>query len=318
MRILHEQGEIRDFISAIYRHKTRERIWVSENARLVRDAKGRPLFYEGTVRDITSLKKAEAELVSARQDAEAANEAKSQLLANVSHELRTPLNAIIGFSEIMQGELMGALGNARYRDYAKDIRDSGLHLLSIINDILDLSKIEAGRLQLQDEIVSVASLFEVATRFLRAPAESAGLELSIESPAATAAVRGDRRALSQVLLNLLSNAVKFTPPGGRITLQTAPDGDGGILIRIKDTGIGIAEADIPRALEPFGLVEAPLARKFPGTGLGLPISRALVELHGGRFVIESAPGVGTTVILHLPAERVDASGQESAAMAPRL
>jgi len=306
MRELHENGEVRNFVSEIYRHKTRERIWVSENARLVRDAKGRPLFYEGSVRDITALKKAEEELLSARRGAEAANIAKSQLLANVSHELRTPLNAIIGFSEIMQAEMLGPLGEARYRDYAKDIRDSGLHLLSIINDLLDLSRIEAGRLELTEEAVSVAELFEAAGRFLRERADSAGLSLSVEAAGDTTAVRGDPRALRQVLLNLLSNAVKFTPAGGRVTLESALHGDGGVLFRIKDTGIGIAESDIARALEPFGLIESPLSRKYPGTGLGLPITRALVELHGGRLLIESKLGVGTTVTVHLPAERVAA------------
>src|SRR5262249_12623671 len=153
MRILQEQGKVENFVSEIYRHKTRERIWVSENARLVRDAQGHPLFYEGTVRDITALKRTEDALVAARRAAEASDVAKSQLLANVSHELRTPLNAIIGFSEIMQHEMLGPLGESRYRDYAQDIRESGLHLLAIINDLLDLSKISAGRLELQEEVV---------------------------------------------------------------------------------------------------------------------------------------------------------------------
>src|SRR5262249_21865153 len=152
MQLLHKDERVENFVSEIYRHKTRERIWVSENARLVRDSAGQPLFYEGTVRDITELKKAAEEIEKARSEAEAANNAKSRLLANVSHELRTPLNAILGFSEILQGEMLGWL-EPRYRDYAKDIHDSGHHLLSIIEDLLDLSKIEAGRLSLREEVV---------------------------------------------------------------------------------------------------------------------------------------------------------------------
>jgi PAS domain S-box-containing protein len=311
MRELQDKGEVRDFVSEVWRHKTRERIWVSENARLVRDATGEPLFYEGSVRDITALKRAEEELVAARREAEDANRAKSHLLANVSHELRTPLNAIIGFSEIMESELLGPIGEPRYRAYAKDIRDSGLHLLAVINDLLDLSKIEAGRLELTDEIVDVGELFEVARRFLGQRPESAGLDLAIDRPAAAMALRGDQRALRQILLNLLSNAVKFTPPGGRVTLQATVGEDGGIGFRIADNGIGIAEPDIAKALEPFGLIESPLARKYPGTGLGLPITRALVELHGGRLAIESRLGRGTTVTVSLPPERTAATQTDS-------
>jgi len=304
MRILQQRGKVENFVSEIYRHKTRERIWISENARLVRDAQGRTLFYEGTVRDITDLKRAEDALVAARRAAEASDLAKSQLLANVSHELRTPLNAIIGFSEIMQHEMLGPLGESRYRDYAKDIRESGLHLLAIINDLLDLSKISAGRLELQEEVVRIGELFEDAGRFLRERAASAGLTLDIKTSSGTTAILGDRRALRQILLNLLSNAVKFTPAGGHVTLESAFHIDGAILFRVVDTGIGIAQADIPKALEPFGVVDNSLTRKYPGTGLGLAIVRGLVELHGGRLLLDSTPGVGTTVTVHLPPERV--------------
>ncbi len=305
MRLLNEQGQVENFESEIYRHKTRERIWISENARLVRDELGRPLFYEGTVRDITELKQAGEELDIARKQAEAANNAKSQLLANVSHELRTPLNAILGFSEILAGEMLGQLGE-RYRDYAKDIHDSGLHLLSIIDDLLDLSKIEAGRLNLSEDIVDVVELFDTVSRFVRERASSAGLTLSIELPDGMPAVKADRRALRQVLLNLLSNSVKFTPAGGHIALEAIRDPCGGIGFRVRDTGIGIAAGDIPRALEPFGLIDSSLSRRYAGTGLGLPITRALVELHSGRFELVSEPGVGTTATVYLPAERVAA------------
>ncbi len=306
MRLLNQVGQVENFESEIYRHKTRERIWVSENARLVRDGAGRPLFYEGTVRDITGLKQVSAELDQARKEAEAANNAKSQLLANVSHELRTPLNAILGFSEILEGEMLGALGEPRYREYAKDIHDSGLHLLSIIDDLLDLSKIEAGRLYLSEDMVDVVELFDTVSRFVRERASHAGLTMSTELPAGMPAVKADKRALRQVLLNLLSNSVKFTPSGGHIALEAIREPDGGIGFRVRDTGIGIAASDIPRALEPFGLIDSSLSRKYTGTGLGLPITRALIELHRGRFELTSEPGIGTTVTVYLPADRVAA------------
>jgi PAS domain S-box-containing protein len=305
MRLLNAEGQVENFESEIYRHKTRERIWVSENARLVRDGSGRPLFYEGTVRDITELKQADEELDIARKQAEAANSAKSQLLANVSHELRTPLNAILGFSEILAGEMLGPLGE-RYRDYAKDIHDSGLHLLSIIDDLLDLSKIEAGRLNLSEDIVDVVELFDTVSRFVRERASSAGLTMSIDMPAGRPAVKADRRAMRQVLLNLLSNSVKFTPAGGHIALEATREPCGGIGFRVRDNGIGIAAGDICRALEPFGLIDSSLSRRYTGTGLGLPITRALVELHRGRFELTSEPGVGTTATVYLPADRVAA------------
>jgi signal transduction histidine kinase len=305
MRLLNEEGQVENFESEIYRHKTRERIWISESARLVRDGSGRPLFYEGTVRDITELKQAGEELDIARKEAEAANSAKSQLLANVSHELRTPLNAILGFSEILAGEMLGPLGE-RYRDYAKDIHDSGLHLLSIIDDLLDLSKIEAGRLNLNEDIVNVVELFDTVSRFVRERASSAGLTMSIDLPADMPAVKADRRALRQVLLNLLSNSVKFTPAGGHIALEAIRDSSGGVGFRVRDTGIGIAAGDIPRAMEPFGLIDSSLSRKYTGTGLGLPITRALVEMHRGRFELTSEPGIGTTATVYLPADRVAA------------
>ena len=305
MRLLNEEGQVENFESEIYRHKSRERIWVSENARLVRDGSGRPLFYEGTVRDITELKQAGEELDIARREAEAANSAKSQLLANVSHELRTPLNAILGFSEILAGEMLGPL-DERYRDYAKDIHDSGLHLLSIIDDLLDLSKIEAGRLNLNEDIVNVVELFDTVSRFVRERASSAGLTMSIDLPPDLPAVKADRRALRQVLLNLLSNSVKFTPAGGHIALEAIREPGGGIGFRVRDTGIGIAAGDIPRAMEPFGLIDSSLSRKYSGTGLGLPITRALVEMHRGRFELTSEPGIGTTATVYLPADRVAA------------
>jgi PAS domain S-box-containing protein len=312
MRTLEEQGRVENFVSEIYRHKTRERIWVSENARLVRDARGRPLFYEGTVRDITELRRAEAAATAARYQAEAANQAKSAFLARISHELRTPLNAILGFSEMLRSEWLGPLGNRRYREFADDIFTSGTHLLSLIDDILDLSRIEAGRVELREEVFPVADLVDAVFRFLHARAESGRLAFTVDLPDELPPIRADRRAMKQVLLNLLSNAIKFTPAGGRVACLANHDADGAIRLQVLDTGIGIAAADIARVLEPFGQIDSGLARQHRGAGLGLPISRALVELHGGRFDLASEPGKGTTASIWLPPERVVLPAHEPA------
>jgi len=213
---------------------------------------------------------------------------------------------VLGFSEILCEEMHGPLGAKRYKEFAQDIHDSGLHLLAIINDILDLSKIETGRLELHEEVISIEDLFDTAQRFVRERAQHAGLKIAVEIPPGLPPIRADRRALKQILLNLLSNAVKFTPAGGRITLQATVEPDGGVAFRVRDTGIGIAAHDMPKALEPFGQVDSSLARKYEGAGLGLPISRALVELHRGRLALASEPGVGTTVTISLPPERVAA------------
>ena len=214
------------------------------------------------------------------------------------------MNAILGFSDILHSEALGPLGNRRYREFAKDIHDSGTLLLSLIDDILDLSKIEAGRVDLHEESVSVAELVDMAYRFVRQRAEEAGLSLALAVATDLPPVRADQRALKQILLNLLSNAIKFTPRGGHITLGAARAADDGIDLSVADSGIGIAPADIARAMEPFGQVDTTLTRRYQGAGLGLPISRALVELHGGRLTLDSKPGAGTVATVHLPAARV--------------
>jgi signal transduction histidine kinase len=262
--------------------------------------------FVASLRDITLRKQAEQALVAARDQADLANRAKSEFLANISHELRTPLNAVLGFSEVICNEMFGPLGENRYKEFARDIHESGLHLLAIINDILDLSRIEAGRLELHEEVISIEGLFDTVQRFVRERVESAGLRITAEIPPGLPPIRADQRALKQVLLNLLSNAVKFTPAGGQITLQATLEPDGGVAFRVRDTGIGIAPSDLPKALEPFGQVDSSLSRKYEGTGLGLPISRALIELHRGRFVLASEPGIGTTVTFSLPPDRIAA------------
>ena len=243
-------------------------------------------------------RKYEAEKVRA----ETANRAKSEFLANMSHELRTPLNAINGFSEIMLGEMYGPLGDRRYRDYARDILDSGQHLLALINDILDMSKIEAGKMTLRFEPVAMEEVTEDAVRLVMNRAESAGLEVNVDFPALPD-VEADYRAVKQVLLNLLSNAIKFTPRGGRITvLADAADapGEPRVRVSVKDTGIGISPDDLERLARPFEQIEHQHAKTQQGTGLGLALSKALVEMHGGELALSSAPGQGTTASFCLP------------------
>jgi PAS domain S-box-containing protein len=298
-RLVDEQGDVRDFVSEVRRHATGERVWVAESGRAVRDAGGKILFYEGMIRDITRLKKAEREIVAAKETAEAASRAKSEFLANMSHELRTPLNAIMGFSEMMRLGVLGPLP-ARYSDYARDIHDSARHLLAVINDILDLAKIEAGQMPLRVEPVDTEAVLADCARLMRERAEKAELHLETMIARATPCVLGDPTRLVQVLLNLLSNAVKFTPAGGRIAVAAAPDG-ASVHISIADTGIGMSPEELAVALQPFGQVESSMTRRHQGTGLGLPLTKALVEGQGGRMHIESARGEGTRVEIWLPA-----------------
>ncbi len=231
--------------------------------------------------------------------AEAANQAKSEFLANMSHELRTPLNAINGFSEIMAGEMFGPLGDRRYKGYAADIHQSGQHLLSLINDILDMAKIEAGKLTLHYEPVSLNGLCNDAIRLMRGKAMESGLTLGLVAPDAVQ-IEADHRGLKQVMLNLISNAVKFTPEGGAVTVSVAAQGPDHVRVSVTDTGIGINAADLDRLAQPFEQVEGQHSKTTQGTGLGLALTKSLIELHRGRMTIESEPGRGTTVWFDLP------------------
>jgi two-component system cell cycle sensor histidine kinase PleC len=235
--------------------------------------------------------------------AEAANQAKSEFLANMSHELRTPLNAINGFSEIMAAEMFGPLGDAKYRGYAADIHRSGQHLLSLINDILDMAKIEAGKMRLHYEAVSLKEVCDDAVRLMRGKVEDAGLTLTVEAPADLAEIEADHRGCKQVMLNLLSNAIKFTPEGGSITVRLAPLGDQRVRVAVTDTGIGIATDDLARLARPFEQVEGQHSKTTQGTGLGLALTKSLIEMHGGTLHMESRPGEGTTVSFDLPIRR---------------
>ncbi len=236
----------------------------------------------------------------ARQQAEEASLSKTRFLANMSHELRTPLNAIIGFAEVIQKQLLGPIGNARYVEYVDDIHSSGQHLLSLINNILDMSKIESGSWRIQPEMTDPVEIMEACLRTFRERAEGRGVFMAMAVDARLFEGFVDRQALRQILLNLISNAVKFTPPGGRIEVGAQPLDDGAFAIWVKDTGIGIAPEHIPVVLAPFGQVENDLTRQYEGTGLGLPLVKSLVEMHGGRFTIQSTPGDGTTIRSEFP------------------
>jgi signal transduction histidine kinase len=243
-------------------------------------------------------------LRAAKDAAEAASRAKTEFLANVSHELRTPLNAIIGFSELMLNGARGPIGNADYRGYLKDIFDAGTDLLRLINEILDLSKAEAGKLELLEDTVDVENVIRTVTRLVGPKADGAGLALSADLPEPSPLLFCDRLKLKQILLNLLSNAVKFTEPGGKIAISMGIDPERGLFIAVQDSGIGIAAADIPRVLQPFVQVDSALSRTHNGTGLGLPLAAAMIELHGGKLVIESESGRGTRVSAYFPAARI--------------
>jgi signal transduction histidine kinase len=221
----------------------------------------------------------------------------------MSHELRTPLNAILGYSEIIKRGMFGPL-SARYREYGGDVFDSGTHLLNLINDILDLSKLEAGQFELQEEEVDFASTIQACIHLLEPQAEKSKVGLSTQSAAeGRILIRADERRLRQILINLVSNAVKFTPEGGRVCIATSITNQS-LIVAVSDTGIGMAQADIPKALEPFRQVDSKLSRKYQGTGLGLPLAKHLTELHGGTLIIESEVNAGTTVRVVLPLERV--------------
>ncbi len=256
------------------------------------------------VSDVTAMKTREETLKASRDIAEKASRSKSLFLANMSHELRTPLNAIIGFSEIMHDEAFGPLGEPRYKEYAADIIDSSRHLLGVINDILEVSKAEAGKIELCEENLQANDEITAATRLFTKQADTAGVKLLAEPMIPDCTFRADQRKIRQVLLNLISNAIKFTPAGGSVTLTPALRANGDFTITVQDSGIGMAEQDIPAALTPFGQVESTLSRRFEGTGLGLPLSQALMEVHGGRLRVYSAPGEGTRVRITLPKERV--------------
>ncbi|RMD63529.1 MAG: hypothetical protein D6826_04700 [Alphaproteobacteria bacterium] len=273
-----------------------EHKWTHAIARPTRRADG-TVVWNGIILDATRIKMANLELA-------AANRAKSEFLANMSHELRTPLNAIIGFSEIMLGETFGKIGNPKYVEYLRDIHESGTHLLEIINDLLDLSKIEAGKMTLDEAPLDITRLVRNTLRLMSDKAEERGIALSCDMAEDIPPIVADERKVKQVLINLLSNAIKFTSHGGWVKVRVAVDADGRLTISVADNGIGISQQDQKAVLRPFAQADSGLNRKYEGSGLGLPLAKKIVELHGGTLTLESELTRGTTVTVTFPGSRL--------------
>jgi cell cycle sensor histidine kinase DivJ len=277
-------------------------VWVEMRCRPMRPqdttAVERPSIVSVT-RDVSDRKAQEAELTRTRDEAESASRAKTQFLANMSHELRTPLNAVIGFSEILNRELFGALGEARYRDYARLIHESGEHLLNVVNDILDMSKIEAGKFKIVKEPFEEASLVKSCCDLMRHTAEQRSLSLIVDVAPGIPELPADKRACKQMLLNVISNAIKFTDPGGWVRVSARVEGESVELV-VADNGIGIAEADLPKLGSPFVQANNSYDRSYDGAGLGLSVVKGLARLHGGQLELASTLGQGTTATILLP------------------
>ncbi len=253
--------------------------------------------------EVSERLETEQKLNNALAQAEDANQSKSHFLAHMSHELRTPLNSIIGFSETISSQVFGKLENEKYLEYTRDIHGSGMHLLSLINEVLDISKVEAGAMEMHEEKVDLTSMMRNCAAMMQVEAKKVGIELKVSLSRNLPQFHGDELRLKQIFLNLLSNAIKFTPSGGTITMQAGLDADGQLMISVADTGIGIDIKDQSRILKPFEQVEDTFRRSAKGTGLGLALSKSLTELHGGKLSLESEPGIGTTVTLSFPPER---------------
>lgn len=277
--------------------------WVSATISPIRQSDGIITNYVAVEEDITKLKNIETNLRDAIRDAETANRTKSEFLANMSHELRTPLNAVIGFAEVIADERFGPVGNEKYKEYGHDIHQSGRHLLDLINDILDVSRVEAGKLSLREEWIDVSSMIRSTVRIVADRISNAALTLSVICDDDTPDVFGDERRLKQVLLNLLGNAIKFTPEGGTITLSAWVGEDGCYRFQVRDTGIGIDTKNAADIFVPFGQVDSSLSRNHDGAGLGLPLSLSLIEMHQGTLDFESVPGEGSVFRAILPASR---------------
>ncbi len=301
-----EAGEDHPVYLCRMSHKSGHWEWVeATNTIEVDPVTGKITQVSSVSRVVTERIRNEQALREARERAEAADRAKSDFLAHMSHEIRTPLNAVIGFSEVMRDQLFGPLGSERYLEYINDIHNSGTHLLELINEVLDLSKIEAGKLELQEDRVPLDAIIDKTFRFVRERAESKLIALQCSLHAAPD-LWCDRRVFTQVMLNIVGNAIKFTPERGRITVESSLDTGGNLVLTVTDTGIGIAQEDIPMVMKPFGQARSSshIAAAEPGTGLGLPLSKSFIEKHQGTLSVTSEPGIGTRVIIIIPASRV--------------
>jgi len=282
----------------VYEQELDDGRWLQVSERRMRDG-----CTVGLRVDITELMETQKQLRASKEEAELANRTKSEFLANMSHELRTPLNAIIGFSDSIRHEIHGPVGNEKYLGYIDDIYSSGNHLLDLINDILDVSAIEAGKLELHEENLDVGNVIATTMQLIIGRADAGNVRLVGNTDDDLPMLRADKRRMMQILLNLLSNAVKFTLPGGRAVLTASLDGGGGHTFTVTDTGVGMDKKEMAKAMSEFGQVDRSLSRKQEGTGLGLPLTQGLTELHGGTFDIESEKGKGTTVRVRLPPAR---------------
>jgi PAS domain S-box-containing protein len=297
------EGRVSGNEAEIYR-RDGKRIWILQNARIVRSDKGGVDYYEGSVWDVTERKEAEEAMRYARVQAEISSRTRMEFLANMSHELRTPLNAVIGFSEIIKDEVMGPLEIKVYKEYAQDIYDSGNYLLKIISEILEVSKIETGNRELNVSDFKLIKAVKACMTIMTSRIDQAGVTVTVDLPEDLPELLAEELGFKQIMLNLIGNAIKFTPQGGKVQVTASLQQNGEMFIDIIDNGIGMSAEEIKKALQPFGKVDTTFSGMKAGTGLGLTIVESLVKLHGGELRIISQKGAGTTARVVMPASRV--------------